>query len=151
MWNQIKNEHVRGSVNVAPVTKNITEKRLKWYGHVKRRDKGHKLGRMLDASVPGKTRRRRRGGQKTRWKDSFKRDIWKVWDYRRRTHWTGQSGRNVLNIILVTSDDGNRALGEDVEEDVGSIAYIQLGLLIVILSKYENCVMNEYMEMCMCA
>ena len=60
---------MRGSVKVAPVSK-ITEKRLKWYGHVKRRDEGHTLRRMLDAPVPGKRRRRK---QKSRWKDSCKR------------------------------------------------------------------------------
>ena len=32
-----RKEHVRGSVEVAPVT--ITEKRLKWYGHAKKRTK----------------------------------------------------------------------------------------------------------------
>ena len=45
----IRNEHTRGSVKVAPVTKKITEKRLKWYGHVKGRDeddgKSSKRGR----------------------------------------------------------------------------------------------------------
>ena len=43
---------------------------VKWYGHVKRMDRGHVL-RMLDAPVPGK---RRRGRQTTRWKDSCKGD-----------------------------------------------------------------------------
>ena len=70
----IRKEHERGSVKVAPVTKKITEKRLKWYGHIKRRDEGHVLGRMTDSQLPGK---RRKGRQKTRWKDSCKR--WKVW------------------------------------------------------------------------
>ena len=28
-----RNEHVRGSVKVVPVTKEIIAKRLKWYGH----------------------------------------------------------------------------------------------------------------------
>ena len=66
----IRNEHAGGSVKVAPVKKKITEKRLKWYGRVKRRDEGHVLRRMLASPVPGK---RRRGRQKTRWKDSCKR------------------------------------------------------------------------------
>ena len=35
---KVRNEHVRGSV--APVTKKITKKRLKWYELVKRRDTG---------------------------------------------------------------------------------------------------------------
>ena len=57
----IRNEHARGSVKIAPVTKRITEKRLKWYGRVKRRDEGHMRRRMLDAPVPGK---RQRGNRK---------------------------------------------------------------------------------------
>ena len=32
---EVRNEHVKGSVKVATVTEKITEKRLKWYGHVK--------------------------------------------------------------------------------------------------------------------
>ena len=48
---KIRNEHVRGSVIVAPVRKKITEKRVKWYRHVKRREEGHVLRRMLDAPV----------------------------------------------------------------------------------------------------
>ena len=66
---RIRNEHVRGSVKVAPVTKKITEKRLKWYGLVKRKDEGRVLRRILYAPVPGK---RRRGRQKPRWKNSCK-------------------------------------------------------------------------------
>ena len=41
-------------------------------GHVKRREEGHVLSRMLDAPVAGK---RWRGRQTTRWKDSCKRDM----------------------------------------------------------------------------
>ena len=37
---ETRKEHVRGSVNVAPVTNIISEKRLKSYGHVKIRDGG---------------------------------------------------------------------------------------------------------------
>ena len=57
-------------------------------GHVKRRDEGHVLRRMLDAPAPGK---RRIGRQKTRWKDSSKRDVEGVWlneeDTLDRTKW----------------------------------------------------------------
>ena len=68
---KIRNDHVRGWVKVAPVTKKITEGRLMWYGHcVKRRDEGDMLKRMVDAPVPGKSWR---GRQKTRRKDSSKR------------------------------------------------------------------------------
>ena len=63
---KIRNEHLRGSVKVAPVTQKITEERLKWNGHVKRRDEAKII---LDAPVPGK---RRSWRQNTRWKDSCK-------------------------------------------------------------------------------
>ena len=46
------------SVKVAPVTTNITWKRLKWKGHVKRRDEGKVLKRMLDGPVPGNVERK---------------------------------------------------------------------------------------------
>ena len=51
---KIGNEHVRGSVKVAPVTKKMAEKGLKWYGHVRTREEGCVLRRMLDAPVPGR-------------------------------------------------------------------------------------------------
>ena len=73
--NKIRNEHGRGYAKVAPVTKKITEKKLKWYGHVRRRGKGHVLSRILNAPVPGK---RRRGKQNTRRKDSCKRHMERV-------------------------------------------------------------------------
>ena len=57
-------------INVAPVAKKITEKMIKWYGHVKRRDKAQVLRRMVDEPVPGKIQR---GRQESRWKDSCKR------------------------------------------------------------------------------
>ena len=59
---KIRIEHVRGSVKVAPVENKITDKRLTWYGHVKRMEEGM-LRRMVDTPVLGK---RRRGRQKTR-------------------------------------------------------------------------------------
>ena len=41
-------------------------------GHVKRREEGHVLRRMLDIPVPGK---RRRGRHEARWKHSCKRNM----------------------------------------------------------------------------
>ena len=89
---------MRGSVEVAPVKK-MTEKRLKWYGHVKRRGEGHVLRRMLGAQVPGKRWRKR---HKTTWKDSCKRcGKCGVKGGER----TGQSGRIILKTILTTTDN----------------------------------------------
>ena len=53
------------SVKVAAASETITEKKLEWYyGHVEKRVEGHVLRRMLDAPVPGQSRR---GRQTTRW------------------------------------------------------------------------------------
>jgi hypothetical protein len=38
---RIRNEYIRGSLKVAPVTKKIRSNRLAWYGHVIRRDESH--------------------------------------------------------------------------------------------------------------
>ena len=53
-------------------SKNITEQRLTWYGHVRRMKEVHIVRRMLDEDIPGK---RRRGRPNLRWKDACKRDM----------------------------------------------------------------------------
>ena len=56
-------------------SKKITEKRLKWYGHVRRMKEEHIVRIMLDVDIPGK---RRRGRPTLTWKDACKRDMTKV-------------------------------------------------------------------------
>ena len=80
---------------VAPVTKKMREKRLKWYGHVRSREEEHVLRRMLDTPVPGK---RRRGRPNTRWKDSCKRDMENV----------GLKEEDVLDRIMWKNDIHNQ-------------------------------------------
>ena len=69
---KIRNEHIR----VVQASKKSTEKRLKWYGHVRRMKEEHTVRRMLDVNIPGK--RRRRGRSNLRWKDACKRDMTEV-------------------------------------------------------------------------
>lgn len=38
---RVKNTHVRGSFNVAPVSEKFTKSCLRWYGHVMRRPDTH--------------------------------------------------------------------------------------------------------------
>ena len=71
----IRNEYIRGTTRVVQASKKITEKRLKWYGHVKRMKEEHIVRRMLDVEIPGK---RRRGRPNLRWKDASKRDMTKL-------------------------------------------------------------------------
>ena len=66
----IRNEHIRGTRRVVQASKKITEKRLKWYGHVRRMKEEHTLKRMPDGhDILGKRRR-----EQPRWNDACKRD-----------------------------------------------------------------------------
>ena len=49
----IRNEYIRGTTRVAQAYKKLTEKRLKWYGHVRRMKEEHIVRRMLDVNIPG--------------------------------------------------------------------------------------------------
>ena len=54
---KIRNAHIRGTPRVVQASKKITEKGLKWYGHVRRMKEEHIVRRMLDVNIPGKRRR----------------------------------------------------------------------------------------------
>ena len=45
---KIRNEHIRGTTRVVQASKKITEKRLKWYGHLRRMKEEHIVRTMLD-------------------------------------------------------------------------------------------------------
>ena len=72
---KIRNENIRGTTRVVQASKTITEKRLKWYGHVRRMKYEHIVRRMLDVDIPWK---RRRGRPNLRWKEACKRDMTEV-------------------------------------------------------------------------
>ena len=69
---KIRNEHIRGTTKVAQASRKITDRRLKWYGHVMRMEEDHVVKRVMTKAIPGK---RKRGRPKTRWKDVCKRDM----------------------------------------------------------------------------
>ena len=54
------------------MSKKVQESRLKWYGHVLRREDEHIGTRVMGMEVPGK---RRRGRPKRRWLDNIKNDL----------------------------------------------------------------------------
>ena len=69
---KIRNEIIRGSVKVTGISEKIQESRLRWYGHIMRRDEdyvGKKVGRM---TVQGS---RNRGRPKKRWLDCVQKDM----------------------------------------------------------------------------
>ena len=58
---KIRNERIRGTTKVGEITTNVQEMRLKWHGHVTRREKHYVGRRAMEMKVQ---RRRKRGGPK---------------------------------------------------------------------------------------
>ena len=69
---KIRNEHIRGTTKVVQASRKITERRLKWYGHVMMMEEDHAVRRVMTKAIPGKRKRRI---PKTRWKDVCKRGM----------------------------------------------------------------------------
>ena len=69
---KIRNERIRRTTKVVEITKKLQERRMKWYGHVIRREE-HYVGRM--AMVMQVQGRRKRGRPKRRWLDKVKDTI----------------------------------------------------------------------------
>ena len=61
---KIRNERIRRTTKVGEITKNVQERRLKWYGHVMRREEHYVGRRAMTMNVQG---RRKRGRPKRRW------------------------------------------------------------------------------------
>ena len=69
---RIRNENIRGSVKVTELSKKMQEVRLKWYGHMMRRENNYVGRKVMEMDVPG---RQRRGRPKKRWKDYVVEDM----------------------------------------------------------------------------
>jgi len=59
-------------MEVTEISKNVQEKRLKWYGHVVRKEDKHIIHRALDMKVEGV---RASGRPKRRWSDCVTKDM----------------------------------------------------------------------------
>ncbi|KAK3521756.1 hypothetical protein QTP70_016233 [Hemibagrus guttatus] len=69
---RIRNEYIRGTAHVGRLGDKVREARLRWFGHVQRRDSEYIGRRMLDMGLPG---RRQRGRPKRRYMDGINEDI----------------------------------------------------------------------------
>ena len=69
---RIRNDLIRGTVKVVEASAKAQEKRMQWYGHVKRRDEDYVGRRVMAMEVTG---RRRRGRPRLRWKDRLREDL----------------------------------------------------------------------------
>ncbi len=66
------NEIIRGTTKVGEISKKVQASRMKWYGHVLRREDEYVGKRAMGMEVPGK---RRRGRPKREWLDSTRNDL----------------------------------------------------------------------------
>ena len=72
---KIRNEHIRSTVKVEQLGMKMREGRLRWYGHVMRRDQEYVGKKMMEMKLPGK---RKRGRPKRRFLDVVKEDMGEV-------------------------------------------------------------------------
>ena len=72
---KIRNEYIRSTVKVGRLGIKVREGRLRWYGHVMRRDHEYVGRKMMEMELPGK---RKRGRPKRRSLDLVKEDMGKV-------------------------------------------------------------------------
>ncbi|KAK3541125.1 hypothetical protein QTP86_015736 [Hemibagrus guttatus] len=69
---RIRNEYIRGTAHVGRLRDKVRETRLRWFGHVQRRESEYIGRRMLDMELPG---RRQRGRPKRRYMDGINEDM----------------------------------------------------------------------------
>ena len=85
---KIRNEYIRSTVKVERLEMKMREGRLRWYGHVMRRDQEYVGRKMIEMELPGK---RKRGRPKKRFLDVVKEDMGEVGaketDVKNRTVW----------------------------------------------------------------
>ena len=71
---KIRSQYIRGTVKVEWLGVKMREGRLRWYGHVMRRDHEYVEKRMMKMELPGKRKR----GRPKRFLDVVKEDMGKV-------------------------------------------------------------------------
>ena len=67
---KIRNERIRGTTKVGEITKKVQERRLKWYGHVMRREEYYVGRRAMEMKVQGRKKRR---------EEDLREDGWTKW------------------------------------------------------------------------
>ncbi|GFO05113.1 hypothetical protein PoB_003161800 [Plakobranchus ocellatus] len=69
---KMRSDDIRKELGVCPIGEKARESRLRWFGHVMRREPENHLKQMLNLEVPWK---RPRGRPKGRWRDGITRDM----------------------------------------------------------------------------
>ena len=69
---KMKSEDIRKELGVGSIKSKAREGRLRWFGHVHRREQESNLRQVMDMEIPG---RRPRGRPRGRWRDLVNRDM----------------------------------------------------------------------------
>ena len=72
---KIRNEYIKSTVKVERLGMKMREGRLRWYGHVMRRDQEYVGRKMIEMELPGK---RKRGRPKRRFLNLMKEDMGEI-------------------------------------------------------------------------
>ena len=69
---RIRDEYIRGSTKVVEISKKVQEGRLRWYGHLMRRENDHVGRNTMEVEVQGRMRRWR---PRKRWQDCVRDEM----------------------------------------------------------------------------
>ena len=69
---KMKSEDIRKELGLGSIKSKARESRLRWFGHVHRKEQESNLRQVMDMEIPG---RRPRGRPKGRWRDLVNRDM----------------------------------------------------------------------------
>ena len=72
---KVRNEYIWGTAKIRRIGEKLRGKRLRWFGHVKRREESYIGRRMIKIEILGK---RTRGRPQRRWNDNIKEDMKKA-------------------------------------------------------------------------
>ncbi|MCI4382152.1 hypothetical protein PGIGA_G00260540 [Pangasianodon gigas] len=75
---RLRNEYIRGTAHVGRLGDKVREARLRWFGHVQRRESEYIGRRMLDMELPGRRRRGRPKRRLARQRDRDGKDVQQV-------------------------------------------------------------------------
>ena len=110
--NKIRNKYIRGTVKVKRFGMKMMEGRLRWYGHVMRRDQKYIGKRVMEMELAGK---RKRGRPRRRFLDVVKEDMGTLVQGRR----TLKTGRFAETSYAVANPDQRERPKKEEEEEEG--------------------------------
>ena len=99
----VRNENIKKRMKVESIAERYRKARLRWFGHVKRRDQDYGGRKTLEMVPPG---RRKRGRPKQRWMDCVNRDMGAIGTTKDEVH--GRTGwRRIVSAAATPQPSGS--------------------------------------------